>query len=274
LQEAGCRVTTLHDEHNPLFGGIRPDPVGENVRELAAQVRNSDADLGLAVDGDADRFGIVDANGDYVHANHVLALVCDYVAESRGWKGEVVRTVATSHLLDSVAAYHGCTITQTPTGFKFIGGRLVEAPKSFVFGGEESNGMTVRGHTPEKDGILACLLVAEMVAAKGISLRGCLDALFTRFGERFVDRIDLELPEERKQALLSRLESDPPSELGGVPVTTMDRMDGFKLILSDGSFLAIRASGTEPLVRCYLDAASAEAMARLTSASRELVANQ
>ena len=271
LREAGCQVTTLHDEDNPLFGGRRPDPVGDNVQELSEHVRETDAVLGLAVDGDADRFGVVDSDGAYIHANHILGLLLDYLVETRGWKGEVVRTVPTSLLVGAVAAHHGCTVTQTPTGFKYIGARLVASPETFFFGGEESNGLTVRNHIPEKDGILACLLVAEMVAAKGDTVRGCLNELFTRVGEREVDRLDLELPNEAKDALLTRLKTDPPRSIGSMPVTDLDTMDGFKFNLANGGFIAIRASGTEPLVRCYLDAPNRDTLDQIRSAARELV---
>ena len=273
LAEAGCDVEVVHDEDNPLFGGMRPDPVEENVGALVRRVRATGASLGVAVDGDADRFGIVDADGTYIHANHVLGLVTDYLMSSRGWVGEVVRSAPTSHLLDAVAEHHGSTLTQTKTGFKWIGERFLAAPEAFVLGGEESNGMTVRGHIPEKDGILACLLVAEMVATSGKALTDLLADLFARVGGYQVDRLDLELPEEPKQALLSRFDREPPSEFAGRAVERIDTTDGHKLVLEDGSFIAIRASGTEPLVRCYLDARDASGMRELQDAARELIAS-
>jgi phosphoglucomutase len=271
LQDAGCQVTALHEEANPLFGGRRPDPLGENVRELAQIVRESDAVLGLAVDGDADRFGIVDGDGCYIAANYVLALLFDYLVESRGWRGEVVRSVVTSHLLDAVAAARGVSVHQTPTGFKFIGARLVDNPHEFILGGEESNGLTIRGHVPEKDGVLACLLVAEMVAARGQSLRACLGDLFSHVGERCADRLDLELGETDKQALLRRLAENPPHDIGGLAVSHVERLDGFKFLLADGGFVAFRASGTEPLVRCYLDATGRAALDAMRGGVRAIV---
>ena len=273
LAEAGCDVEVVHDEHNPLFGGTRPDPVEENVGALVRRVRATGAALGLAVDGDADRFGIVDGDGTYIHANHVLGLVADYLMTSRGWVGEVVRSAPTSHLLDAVAAHHGAVLTETKTGFKWIGERFLAAPDAFVLGGEESNGMTMRGHIPEKDGILACLLVAEMIATTGKTLSQLLADLFDRVGQYEVDRLDLELPEDRKKALLSRFDDAPPTEFAGRRVERIVTTDGHKLILDDGSFIALRASGTEPLVRCYLDARDADSMRELQAAAREFIAS-
>jgi phosphoglucomutase len=271
LADAGCDVAVVHDEDNPLFGGTRPDPVEANVGALVRRVRATNSALGVAVDGDADRFGIVDGDGTYIHANHVLGLLADYLMSSRGWVGEVVRSVPTSHLLDAVAEHHGSSLTETKTGFKWIGERFLADPEAFVLGGEESNGMTVRGHIPEKDGILACLLVAEMVATSGKTLTELLEDLFARVGRREVDRLDLELPEGRKQALLSRFDDEPPTEFAGRRVEQIVTLDGHKLILDDGSFIAIRASGTEPLVRCYLDARDAKGMRELQAAARDLI---
>ena len=273
LAEAGCAVETVHDEENPLFGGTRPDPVEANVGGLTRRLRATGAALGLAVDGDADRDGIVDADGTYIHANHVLGLVSDYLISSRGWTGDIVRSVPTSHLLDAVAAHHGASVVETPTGFKYIGERFLEVPSEFILGGEESNGMTVRGHIPEKDGILACLLVAEMVAVRGATLSELLDDLFARVGRREVDRLDLELTEGRKQALLTRFDDDPPTEFAGRRVEAIVTLDGHKLVLEGGGFIAIRASGTEPLVRCYLDATDAAEMSELQDAARKLIAS-
>ena len=271
LAEVGCAVEIVHDEDNPLFGGARPDPVEANVGALVRRVRATEAAVGLAVDGDADRFGIVDADGTYIHANHVLALLSDYLISSRGWRGEIVRSVPTSHLLDAVAAHHGASVVETPTGFKYIGERSLEAPGEFILGGEESNGMTVRGHIPEKDGILACLLVAEMVAARGVTLSELLEDLFCRVGRREVDRLDLELPDERKRALLARFDDDPPTEFAGRRVERIVTLDGHKLVLEGGAFIALRASGTEPLVRCYLDANDRDEMVALKDAAREMI---
>ncbi|MEO2006432.1 MAG: phosphoglucomutase/phosphomannomutase family protein [Candidatus Poribacteria bacterium] len=273
LTEVGCSVETVHDEDNPLFGGTRPDPVEANVGALVRRVGATGSALGLAVDGDADRFGIVDADGTYIHANHVLALVSDYLISSRGWTGEIVRSVPTSHLLDAVAEHHGASILETPTGFKYIGERFLAAPSEFILGGEESNGMTVRGHIPEKDGILACLLVAEMVAVRGATLSELLEDLFARVGRREVDRLDLELSDDRKQALLARFDEDPPTEFAGRRVERIVTLDGHKLVLEGGGFIALRASGTEPLVRCYLDATDAASMAELQEAARKLIAS-
>ena len=259
---------------------VVPPGASKSARAVCAErlkgdpvFNESNAALGVAVDGDADRFGIVDADGAYIHANHVLGLLSDYLIASRGWRGEIVRSVPTSHLLDAVAGHHGASVVETPTGFKYIGERSLEAPEEFILGGEESNGMTVRGHIPEKDGILACLLVAEMVAVRGATLSQLLEDLFARVGRREVDRLDLELPDERKRALLTRFDDDPPTEFAGRRVERIVTLDGHKLVLDGGAFIALRASGTEPLVRCYLDATDMDEMAVLKDAARELIAS-
>ena len=216
LEEAGCAVTTLRDRSNPSFDGGRPDPSGDNLSELKTLTQSIGAAVGLAVDGDADRFGVIDADGSYLHANHVLGLMLDYLAESRGWTGSVVRSAPTTHLLDAVAADRGLEVIETGTGFKYIGVEMLNAPDRFILGGEESSGMTMRGHTPEKDGVIACLLIAEMVAARGKPMGRQLQELFERVGERLVDRLDFELTEERKTELLDSLKTSPPERIGAV----------------------------------------------------------
>jgi phosphoglucomutase len=176
LRRAGCQVTALHTERDPYFGGQRPEPAEDVLQALSATVVREGAALGVATDGDADRFGIIDADGTFVQPNHVLALLLDYLIDTRGWSGGVARSVATTHLLDAVARKHGREVYETPVGFKFIGDLLHRG--KIVLGGEESAGLSIQGHVPEKDGILACVLVAEMVARRGQTLRQMLDHLF------------------------------------------------------------------------------------------------
>jgi phosphoglucomutase len=208
--------------------------------------------LGVSTDGDADRFGFIDRDGSFVSANHILALVLDYLCETRPeWTGGVARSVATTHLLDRVAKRRGRQVYETPVGFKFIG-ELVNQDK-IILGGEESAGLTVKGHFPEKDGILACLLVIEMVASRGASLGEMLEELFRKDGALYSERVGIKLTPEVKDRLQKRLSSDPPDTIGGRRVAEVNRMDGVKYIFDDGSWILLRMSGTEPVVRCYAE---------------------
>lgn len=268
LRRAGARVSVIHDVRDPYFGGRRPDPDEVGLRELATAFSGSAANLGLATDGDADRFGVLDAGGTFVAPNLVLGLLLDYLAATRRWQGGVARSVATTHLVDAVAAAHGLTVHETPVGFKYIGARLADG--SAVFGGEESAGVSIAGHVPDKDGVLACLLVAEMVARTGKTLREQVTALFRRVGEYHSSRLDIAVT-DAVSARLAALLADPPTTLAGVAVREVNRLDGCKLLLADGSWLLLRPSGTEPLLRCYAEAASSRRVNEILSAGRQLL---
>nr|WP_110249702.1 phosphoglucomutase/phosphomannomutase family protein [Chloracidobacterium thermophilum] len=252
LRSYGWEVTTLHDWRDPYFGGRSPEPSEANLAELREVVRRDGLDLGLATDGDADRFGIIDRDGSFIPANAILALLTDYLYRSRGWKQGVGRSVATSHWLDRVADRHGIPVYETPVGFKFLGELILE--EKIFLAGEESAGLSVHGHIPEKDGILACLLVAEMVAQRGQSIRELLAELSRSVGTLVNRRIGVRLTPEKQQQLRQTLEATPPESFGGKQVTRIDRTDGVKFFLEDEAWVLIRLSGTEPLARCYAEA--------------------
>ena len=252
LRRHGSQVYTVHDYRDVLFGGHSPEPSEENLDEMRQLVLDKRLSLGVSTDGDADRFGLIDRDGSFVSANHILALVLDYLCETRPeWTGGVARSVATTHLLDRVAKRRGRQVYETPVGFKFIG-ELVNQDK-IILGGEESAGLTVKGHFPEKDGILACLLVIEMVASRGASLGEMLEELFRKDGALYSERVGIKLTPEVKDRLQKRLSSDPPDSIGGRRVAEVNRMDGVKYIFDDGSWILLRMSGTEPVVRCYAE---------------------
>jgi phosphoglucomutase len=252
LRRHGSQVYTVHDYRDVLFGGHSPEPSEENLDEMRQLVLDKRLSLGVSTDGDADRFGFIDRDGSFVSANHILALVLDYLCETRPeWTGGVARSVATTHLLDRVAKRRGRQVYETPVGFKFIG-ELVNQDK-IILGGEESAGLTVKGHFPEKDGILACLLVIEMVASRGASLGEMLEELFRKDGALYSERVGIKLTPEVKDRLQKRLSSDPPDSIGGRRVAEVNRMDGVKYIFDDGSWILLRMSGTEPIVRCYAE---------------------
>jgi len=266
LKDQGIVVTEIRAQRDVLFEGTGPDPSEQNLAPLKKTVCEKKALAGLATDGDADRFGIVDRDGSFVSPNHVLGLVFDYLLETRGYKLGASRSVATTHLLDAVAKLHGVQVYETPVGFKYVGPLLRE--DKIALGGEESAGMTIRGHLPEKDGILACLLVAEMIAARQASLGDQLRDLFRRVGSEFWPvRVNLHLPEETQAKLPERLRSDF-KEFAGRRVARTDRTDGLKLTLDDGAWILMRPSGTEPVVRIYTEATTQAESTKLAEDAR------
>src|ERR1039457_5034099 len=268
LREAGVAVETVHDYRDVLFGGHAPEPSGELLGDARAKMREMGADLGIATDGDADRFGIVDADGTFIQPNYIIALLFDYLVETRGWKNGVAKSVATTNLINALADYHKVPLYETPVGFKYIG-ELIIADK-IAIGGEESAGLTIRGHVPEKDGVIAGLLVAEMVASRGKSLGAQLKAMFGKVGSFYPVRENFRLTPEVKAAFTEKLKTDP-TELSGRKVVKIVRTDGLKLILEDGSWVCYRPSGPEPVVRAYTEARSEQDMEALKAAAEKFV---
>jgi phosphoglucomutase len=268
LEGAGARITRLNAKRDPLFGGESPQCGEKELVRLAEEVRRSGSRLGLACDGDADRFGVCDDRGSYVAPNLVLALLLRDLLGRKGRRGGVARSVATTHALDAVAAKFGVPCYETPVGFKYIGEKLIAG--EIIFGGEESAGLTIEGHVPEKDGILADLMVAEMCGATRKTVRELSAELDQEIGPYRSTRVDLPLsPEER--ARLAKVRESPPDRVGGRRVASVNRIDGIKLILDDGSWILVRESGTEPLARLYVESKSDEDVVALTRAAKELV---
>jgi phosphoglucomutase len=269
LADHRVSVQAMRTDRDCLFDGTGPDVSEENLAPLRKGVIDSNAAAGLATDGDADRFGIVDRDGTWIQPNLILALVYDYLVETRKWKMPPARSVATTQMIDAVAKSHGQTTYQTPVGFKYIG-QLIREDK-IALGGEESAGLTIRGHVPEKDGILACLLVAEMIAARGASIGEQIRAMFKKLGREFWPvRENLHLSDEQKANAVNRVAVDA-STLLGRKVVSMDRTDGAKFVFDDGSWMLLRLSGTEPLLRLYVEADSAAASAKLTGEATQWV---
>ncbi len=250
LRDFGVEVETLHDWRDVTFGGRSPEPGEAQLAELKERVLKEGLTLGLATDGDGDRFGVIDSNGEVISPNRLVALLTDYLAESRGWKSGVARSVATSHFVDRVAEARGLQLYETPVGFKFIG-ELINEDK-IILGGEESAGLSIRGHYPEKDGILACLLAAEAVAVRGASLTEQLEDLYKQVGKLESGRIGVRLTDDVAAKLKEKLAQEP-NEIGGRKIGSINRMDGVKFLFEDGSWMLMRPSGTEPLVRIYAE---------------------
>ena len=267
-KEGGAKITCFHNELNPLFGGHHPEPNAEGMAEVSAFVRSGKAQLGLGLDGDADRFGIVDKDGTWLTPNQVLALALYHLKKNRGWTGAVVRTVPTSHQVDEVARLLDVKVHETPVGFKYIGALMESEP--IIVGGEESGGLSVKGHVPEKDGILACLLMAELVATERKSLGQILRALEKETGEFHTDRLNVSIPPEKKELLLKKLAAGL-DHIGAFPVEKFITTDGYKFLLPHGEWVAFRASGTEPLIRCYIEAKSSASLERLRQTCRSVL---
>jgi len=269
LSAHGIAYTIINDAPDPYFGGHPPEPAEKHIPDFIALVKGDPAiRLGIATDGDADRFGILDADGSYIEPNYIIALLLDYLIRVRKMEGGVARSVATSHLIDAVAKKHGVPVYETPVGFKYIG-ELISQDK-LVIGGEESAGLTIRGHVPEKDGILACFLVAEMVAREGKTVRELLERLYADVG-RFVTRRDnLKLSPELEAVYADKVNA-VPAEIAGSAVKEIIRIDGTKLLLADGSWLLFRKSGTEPVVRLYGEAANDARLAEVIEAGRKFI---
>ncbi|MFM6340687.1 MAG: phosphoglucomutase/phosphomannomutase family protein, partial [Dolichospermum sp.] len=236
LQHCGCQLESFHTWRDVLFGGGMPEPKGEQLVELVAAVKADHADLGLATDGDSDRFGIVDEQGNVLTPNTVLLLLARHLIKNKGKSGAIVRTVATTHLLDNFAAKYGLDIYETAVGFKYIGEKMRET--AVLIGGEESGGLSIIGHIPEKDGVLADMLVAEAIAYEGKPLSQLVqEAIAEADGPLYNNRLDLHLTEAHKIAVINSYTQNPPSEVAGIKVKEVGRKDGIKLYLEEGSWV-------------------------------------
>ena len=266
LKDAGLEVKTIHDWRDVTFGGQAPEPGEEHVDELRGLVRWDRLTLGLATDGDADRFGIIDSDGSFITPNRLIAVLTDYLAESRGWTEGVARSVATSHLVDRVAKERGLKLYETPVGFKYIGELINKG--EVILGGEESAGLSIKGHYPEKDGILACLLAAEAVTVRGASLTEQLNELYGRVGKLESGRIGVRLTPEVAAKLKEKLAQEP-AEIGGRRVENINRLDGVKFLFADNSWMLMRPSGTEPMVRIYAESENRDELEVLLEEGRK-----
>jgi phosphoglucomutase len=268
LRDAGVKVATVHDYRDVLFGGHAPEPDDHLLENLREKMRATGAHIGIATDGDADRFGIVDADGAFLQPNYIIALLFDYLVETRGWKNGVAKSVATTNLINAIAKARGVELFETPVGFKFIGELIMQ--DKIVIGGEESAGLSIRHHVPEKDGVLAGLLCCEMVARRRKSLSEQLQALCNQVGSYFPERQNFRLTPEVKAKFTEKLKSDP-KEFCGYRVGETVRTDGLKLLFEDGSWVCYRLSGTEPVVRVYSEARSEQGLKKLSAAAKQWI---
>lgn len=265
LREAGVRTVGIRESIDAAFGGDLPEPNDKHLALLKQEVLNQKATMGLANDGDADRFGVVDEHGRYVPANDVLVLLTYHLVKNRKLTGRIVRTVATTHMLDKMAEVYGLELIETPVGFKYIGEQMLRG--DVLIGGEESGGASILGHIPEKDGVLINMLIAELCAWEGKSISEIRRDIHEQFGERFSTRLDL--PLSSQEGLLQRIMDAEPQFIGPFAVQQLQTLDGRKLLLEDGHWVLIRPSGTEPLVRIYCEAKTKQALEKIKEAIRD-----
>ncbi len=269
LARTRCRVREIRGEMNPGFGGIHPEPIARYLNALSAAVRADQADLGLATDGDGDRIGAVDARGQFVDPHHIFVLVLQHLVERRGWQGMVVRSVSTTRMVDRMAARYGLQVVETPVGFNHIADRMLN--DDVLIGGEESGGFSIKGHIPEGDGVLMGLLILEAVAAAHAPLHELVAQIQATVGPAHYARRDLRLCHAiSKPEMVARLIQEVPPTLAGQTVTEVQTTDGVKYLLADDSWLLIRPSGTEPVLRVYAEAREPEMVEALLAYGEEV----
>jgi len=253
FHRAGCEVLAVGDQPNPAFGGRHPEPIAEHLKQLMELVPREGVDLGVACDGDGDRVGLVDEQGNFVNSHQIFAILLIHLVKNRDWRGGVVKTISTTSMIDILARQYQLPLFETPVGFKHICRLMLE--KDILMGGEESGGLGFKGHIPERDGILSALLVAERMVAEQKSLAQLIEDLEARVGPHHYRRRDVHVPASAREAILEELRLRPPREVAGRTVDRLQCTDGFKFHFTDSSWLLVRPSGTEPLVRLYAEAA-------------------
>jgi phosphomannomutase len=262
LQGTGCEVFEIRGEMNPGFGGIHPEPIGHYLGALAGAIAAGHGQLGLATDGDADRLGAMDGRGQFVDPHRIMALALRYLVEKRGFQGKVVKTVSTTQMINRLAEKYGLEVIETPVGFNYIAEWMLH--DDVLIGGEESGGISFKGHIPEGDGILMGLLLTEMVSASGVPLDEMIADLLAEVGPAHYKRLDLRLSHPVVKAeMVKQLAEEAPAAIGGVEVSTINTLDGAKYLMGDDSWLLIRPSGTEPVLRVYAEGRDPEQVKRL-----------
>jgi phosphomannomutase len=257
LKGTGCEVREIRGEMNPGFGGVHPEPIARYLGALAGAISTGMGDFGLATDGDADRIGAMDERGNFVDPHKIMALALRFLVEQRGWRGPVVRTVSTTRMIDRLAKRYDIPVYETPVGFNYIADYMLK--EQILIGGEESGGISFRGHIPEGDGLLMGLLLVEMVSTLRSPLEDLVSDLLSEVGPAFYQRSDLRLHRPvPKDLITSLLIEQTPPEIGGERVEQVESLDGVKFILADDSWLLIRPSGTEPVLRVYAEGRSPE----------------
>ena len=269
LDGGATRVIPINAERNPIFPGMRaPEPIDQNLTKLKKVVKESGADVGIAFDGDADRVGLVDEKGRFVNQLQVFGLLAYYLLEIKGWRGPLVKSLSTTSMVTRLGELYNVPVFETPVGFKHIGPKMLEVKA--IIGGEESGGFAFDRHIPERDGLLAALFLLEFMLKRNKPPSQLLDELFGKVGEHYYDRLDMIYPAEHRPQILQRIADAHPETLGGQKVRSISTEGGYKYTLEDGSWLLIRFSGTEPLLRVYTETRSPGTVAQLLDEGRKL----
>lgn len=265
----GCYVEEIHNEINPSFGGVNPEPISENLGALRDKVTEGNFDVGLAMDGDADRIGAIDARGGFINSHQIFALLLEHLVGCRGWRGDVVKTVSSTRMIDSLTQKYDLKLLETPVGFKYICEHILSG--DVLIGGEESGGIGIKNHIPERDGILVGLLLVEMMVTHGKTLGELVDDLMRRVGYFYYNRVDMDIDPSSKERISAHLEALELTELVNTKVVAVNDVDGYKFCLDDGGWLMIRPSGTEAVVRIYAEADSPQKVSLLLKKGQEIV---
>ncbi|MCD6453125.1 MAG: phosphoglucomutase/phosphomannomutase family protein [Dehalococcoidales bacterium] len=263
------KITEINNKPNPLFPGIRPEPIAVNLAKLSATVKRQHASIGLATDGDADRLGIIDENGTFISPLHTFALLCLYLLEIRGERGPIVKTVTMTSMAYRLGELFKVPVYETRVGFKYVAPVMLK--NKALIGGEESGGYGFRGHIPERDGILAGLYLLDLMARTGKTPSELISYLYSRVGPHYYQRQDIEFNKDERQAITQRVKEYSPGSLDGVKVVAMDTTDGFRFTFADNSWLLIRFSGTEPILRIYAEGNTLSRAEKLVTLAQELV---
>jgi phosphomannomutase len=261
FDEAGVAFTEIHSEHNPLFPGLNPEPIDPHLADLSAAVVKSKSDAGLATDGDADRIGAIDSQGNTVDSHKIFSILLRHLVAVRGQKGEVVKTVSSTQMIDKIAAKYGLPLHVTPIGFKYVAELMLE--RDILIGGEESGGIAVRGHLPERDGILNSLYLADIIAQRRKDLGELVRELEEEFGPHYYRRVDMEIDKADAQRVVEQVRKGVLRSVADCKVLSLDDRDGVKMMLGDSTWVLVRTSGTENVLRLYAEAPSREQVAAL-----------
>ncbi|MEK6646935.1 MAG: phosphoglucomutase/phosphomannomutase family protein [Candidatus Firestonebacteria bacterium] len=269
LKDTNCKVTAIHNFRDPLFGGLRPEPIACNLKEFLAKVKHSKADVGVVTDGDSDRVGAADEDGNFIDSQHIVALLALHLIKNKGMTGGIVQTSATTFMVNKIAQKYKLKIYQTPIGFKYITQHMLE--DDILIGGEESGGVGIKGYIPERDGVLCSMLLLEMMAVEKKSLKQLMKDLACELGPFYYDRADIHYPVEKREKLISCIAKNPPKKMLGVDIKDILTYDGIKFILQDNSWLLIRGSGTEPLLRIYAESNSKNRVKLLLESGKKII---
>jgi len=261
-------VIEINNERNPLFPGIQPEPIADNLAKLSAIIKKQKASVGLATDGDADRLGIIDEKGMFLTPLQVFALLCLYLLEIRGERGLIVKTITTTSMLYRLGEIFNVPVRETAVGFKYVAPIMLA--ENALIGGEESGGYGFRGHMPERDGILAGLYLLDLMLKTGKTPSELLNYLYSKVGPHHFKRVDVTFPASEREAIINRVRDNPPQSIDGVKVIRLDTGDGFRFVLADTTWLLIRFSGTEPVLRIYAESNTLARVEKLLELGKKL----